>query len=797
MSAEPTASGDDLRRTGLDWVFVPVDDSRARRPIDVAVAAIGAILVLFTAINADQVRWLEESIGEFVALFPPWLDSTLAVIYVVAGLYALLIIVVAGMRGGPRLGLFRDLLVAGALVGVVTVVLTQLVDGAWPVLFPEIADQPDPLYPVLRVAFVTAILIVAAPHFVRPLRRMNWVVVFMVGLAAADLGYGLPNDTLGGLGVGLLVAGLVLIVFRSPRGVPNRVDVQEAVEQLGIDVSGLVVADQQSWGARQFEGTSSGGEPISISIYGRDARDAQFVSRWWRSIWYRDSGPALTTSRLHQVEHQALMTIDAGRAGVPVQDVLVAAEPSKRESVIVFSARGAPLMDLDDSVVTDEAMAEMWRGVGTLHEAGIAHGRLNAGSVRFEGAQPIFQNFQTASIAAPDDRMQRDTVELLASTGSRFGVERAVSVARRGLGDEVLSAALPYMQRSAVSNEGRDALPSRGSLFKDLRNEISEQTGADLPKTVPVRRVTVRTIAMFALTLLAAYALIGMMSGIDYASVWDELQSADWAWIFIAFVIAQVTLMTDSLSMLAAVAQPIPMKPTVQLESAIKFIQLAIGGAAGRLATNVTYLKKFGVPTTDAVTQGGVDSFSGFLLQAVIILAAVLFGSVDLIPDDASVDINWAMVLALIAFAVVVSALMFRFIPAIRKHIVPPVSQMWDGLKTLARDPGRLVQLFAANLGSQLLFAGALWLTALAFGWTLPFLSVLLINTVALLLSGIVPIPGGVGVSEALLTAGLTAVGVDESAAFAIAVTYRVLSAYLPPVWGWFSLQWLQRNEYL
>jgi uncharacterized membrane protein YbhN (UPF0104 family) len=41
------------------------------------------------------------------------------------------------------------------------------------------------------------------------------------------------------------------------------------------------------------------------------------------------------------------------------------------------------------------------------------------------------------------------------------------------------------------------------------------------------------------------------------------------------------------------------------------------------------------------------------------------------------------------------------------------------------------------------------------------------------------------------------AVGVDESTAFAIAVVFRVSSAYLPPMWGWFSLHWLQRNDYL
>ena len=48
-----------------------------------------------------------------------------------------------------------------------------------------------------------------------------------------------------------------------------------------------------------------------------------------------------------------------------------------------------------------------------------------------------------------------------------------------------------------------------------------------------------------------------------------------------------------------------------------------------------------------------------------------------------------------------------------------------------------------------------------------------------------------------IFLAGLTAIGVEAAAAFAIAVTFRVLSAYLPPIWGWFSLRWLQRNEYL
>ena len=57
--------------------------------------------------------------------------------------------------------------------------------------------------------------------------------------------------------------------------------------------------------------------------------------------------------------------------------------------------------------------------------------------------------------------------------------------------------------------------------------------------------------------------------------------------------------------------------------------------------------------------------------------------------------------------------------------------------------------------------------------------------------------PGGVGAAEASLTAGLVAMGVGSSTAFAIAFTHRLCTYYLPPIWGYFSMQWLQRNAYI
>ena len=53
------------------------------------------------------------------------------------------------------------------------------------------------------------------------------------------------------------------------------------------------------------------------------------------------------------------------------------------------------------------------------------------------------------------------------------------------------------------------------------------------------------------------------------------------------------------------------------------------------------------------------------------------------------------------------------------------------------------------------------------------------------------------GVIEAGLIGGLTAAGIPQTTAVAATFTHRLFTAYLPPIWGWFSLQWLRRNDYI
>jgi uncharacterized protein (TIRG00374 family) len=101
------------------------------------------------------------------------------------------------------------------------------------------------------------------------------------------------------------------------------------------------------------------------------------------------------------------------------------------------------------------------------------------------------------------------------------------------------------------------------------------------------------------------------------------------------------------------------------------------------------------------------------------------------------------------------------------------------------------------RLGVEVFYALTLGAACLAYGVHLTFAQLVLVNTAASVFSSLIPSPGGVGTAAASLTAGLVAMGVDNSTAFAIAFTHRLCTYYLPPIWGYFSMQWLQRKGYV
>jgi uncharacterized membrane protein YbhN (UPF0104 family) len=204
-----------------------------------------------------------------------------------------------------------------------------------------------------------------------------------------------------------------------------------------------------------------------------------------------------------------------------------------------------------------------------------------------------------------------------------------------------------------------------------------------------------------------------------------------------------------------------------------------------------------GADATTAISASVIDSVSGFVVQIVLFLA-IMFGSdVDLDLSTDTSDLSGLVTIALIAVAaIVVAAIVVVSVPALRARLRAVVSKAHTSMLVL-KSPTKLLLLFGGNLLSQVLFGVALAACVEAFGEHLSLSELVLINTVVSLFAGLLPVPGGIGVSEAGLTLGLTRAGLSSEIAFAVALAYRFASFYLPPIWGWFSYRWLLRRRYL
>ena len=53
------------------------------------------------------------------------------------------------------------------------------------------------------------------------------------------------------------------------------------------------------------------------------------------------------------------------------------------------------------------------------------------------------------------------------------------------------------------------------------------------------------------------------------------------------------------------------------------------------------------------------------------------------------------------------------------------------------------------------------------------------------------------GVAEAAYTAGLVALGIPNAAALSTAIAFRIVTYYLPPIWGAVAMRWLRQHAYL
>jgi uncharacterized protein (TIRG00374 family) len=780
--------------------FVTTGESpRVRRPRDVALAVIGVITLAAALLTVDRSAPWEVAFVELVRSSPGWVAALLGIGYVSSLVYLVVVVVALFLGGTARREALRDLgIVAGAAL-VIVVVTSFLVNGEWPYVLPEIdLDNAKPRFPVTRVALVTAGLVVVSPYLARPLRRLGWVAILLTAVASVGLGYGSPMHTIGSFGIGLICAGLWLTIAGSPTGIPSPDMVSRALAALGVDNTGATLSPHQTWGVARFISRDDAGTPLDVKVYGRDAVDTQLASKIWHTLWYRENSRTISYSRLQAVEHEALITLVAARHGVRVPELAAVGSAGSELALVAFRVSGERLDDGPGTwQASDDQLVELWSEVSAMHQRSISHGSLRTGAVRLDSDGPMITDFALGSLAPDQGDRAADVVELLYSLATLVGVERAVGSALDGLGEEALVAALPYLQVAAVSPETRRRSEQPRKLIASLTEEVVRLTGAEVPEPVRLRRVSLRNVLMAALIFLMVTALLPLFTSVDYAEIWEVVQGANAVLLLLAVLVGHLQFIPSATSTMFAVSVTLPFWPLLTLQLASQFISLAIPSSAGRVAMNAAFIHKFGVPVAGAVAQGAIDGFSGFLVQVALLLIVLIAGDVDLGLEIDPAEIPWLLLLGLIALIVIGVVATILRVRALRERVVPIVRQAWESLLVVLRDPSRAVGLLGSNFVFWNILGLTLWLLLEAVGEGIPYGSALFVAAGTSLLAGFMPIPGGVGVAEATMTALLVTFGVEQSSAFAVTAIYRAGTFYLPAVEGFFATRWLERHDYV
>jgi uncharacterized membrane protein YbhN (UPF0104 family) len=350
-SSGPETGGEKVRTPwrmkGRRWraiVFAPVGDGQTRRRgSDAVKLGLAALALVVCWIGTKTNSNLEHTIATTLGSPPNGVRWLISSIWWVTSLGVVAVIAFMTLMS-RRLSAIRDIAVSGAAAWLLCILSAVLLgtDGGRPPASGY--GHVDLAFPVARVAATVGVVTAALPYFSRWLQLCLETAIGLLAVTAVVNGSGVPLAVLASLAVGWGVTAVVHLIFGSPLGLPSTGEVQLLLGDLELTAVDVRPAPKQEWGVGRFGGTVDGA-PVDVSVYGRDASDAQLLAKTVRFLFYRDSGPTLALTRRQQVEHEAYLTLMADRAGARVPVVLAAgpAGPAKDALFVTRPPPGHPL----------------------------------------------------------------------------------------------------------------------------------------------------------------------------------------------------------------------------------------------------------------------------------------------------------------------------------------------------------------------------------------------------------------------------------------------------------------------
>ena len=539
---------------------------------------------------------------------------------------------------------------------------------------------------------------------------------------------------------------------------------------------------------------------------------------------YKDPGLPVFGNRLATVEHLAYASMLADDAGVVAPRVLKTGMAGQDLALLVTAPpTGRRFSELADGI-TDEAITAGWNALDQLHSAGITHGSIGPEHLLVaDDGTVAFADLGAGEVTMDPYRQNRDVAALLVTTSLLLGDDeavgpepapvsdgdaisgeradatdapaapkhsRAIGLAVAALGPERIGAAIPLVQPAALPSGVGHGTKHFGKSLKELRNETAAVTKVEEAAPLKIKRLSLVNIGILAGILFALAIAIPSLTDVNWASVQNQFENATWGWAVLALVLYPLVPISWATALLGCVNADLPFVPTVLTQLACSFLNLITPNGIGGTGLQLDYLHKEGVPVASGASAMVLSTGVGGAIQMVLFLVAAALTSTKVDTSNSGGVSLGAIAVGAALIGVVLA------VPKIRGKVVPAVRRAANDIWAVLRNPKKAMQLFGGDLAGNLVYPFLLGLCLLAFGAHLSFAQLVVVQVGAGMLGNVAPVPGGIGVQEAALTAGLTAFGIDSNTALATVLVFRGITFALPPVFGFFTLQYLRKRGY-
>lgn len=796
----------DGRPTGVDGVTpggtIVIEDGviprRLRRPLDLArlalALALAAASVALGWFATSTATGLEEDLAGGARLLP---DAVVLVLNVIGGIGTLLLPI-----GGAIALLIRrrvrqlfDALVALLVASVVLTGLSILVSEFGDArLLVALTGSPDPnnaaSTPILGglLAFITASRLMSRRpwNVLSALVMGSLIVVAILSATIAVAGLGAS------LAIGWAIGLAVRYGFGTPTTRPSGAEVADALDRGGFPVT-MLRAQESTKRGRRYTGTTRGGETLQITVLDRDLEGAGLANAAWTSLRLREEPGNSAFNMRRALEHAALVSYAGQAAGAPEPRLLLASEVGPDSCVLAYQhLEGTRFSDLE--VVSDDDLKGAWRAMRTLHEHQISHRSLNAEHLlRAPDGSVWLIGHDTGGVAASDVSLRIDVAEMLCTLAMLTDVDRAVDSGKAILGLEGITRSLPALQPVALSRMTRTQLRKHKGLMVSLRDRLVEiRPGAD-EETIQIERIKPRTAIMVVVGTIAGYVLLSQLAQVDLVTL---VTTADWRWIAAAIVFSLLTYFGSAWSLSGFVPEKLRLSRTLMAQVAGDFATLVSPPTLGSIAVNVRYLQKSGLHPALAAASVGVSGVMTFVVHIILLLSFTIAAGT---ATDFTFDPPRFAVIAVGALAVIVLALLA--VPRVRKEITrrvrPLIKEVVPRLITVAQRPAKLIEGIGGILLLNLSYIAVLFACVGAFGGSMSIAVVAVVYLAGATIGQAAPTPGGLGAVEAVLSAGLTAAGLDAGTAVSAVLLFRLVTFWAPTVPGYVALNKLTRDGLL